>query len=170
MAIPFRQAIAATENRRAESAARRMPIPLDPRKKPADVKVHVKSGAGVDITWADGHASHYDFAYLREECPCATCNDERGKKEAFAATASFYVQSQTSRARRQRSRQLRRLDQLHRRPLDRHLQLRPPPHDLPLPRLPQSLPLSCPRLNRFTHASSRASMQTKILRFARLRA
>lgn len=66
-----------------------MPIPLDTRKKPLDVKVHVKTGAGVDITWADGHASHYDFAYLRDECPCATCNDERAKKEAFAtATGS----------------------------------------------------------------------------------
>ncbi|MGB7120664.1 MAG: DUF971 domain-containing protein, partial [Bradyrhizobium sp.] len=54
---------------------------------PSDVKIHVKSGAGVDITWADGHASHYDFPYLREECPCATCNDERGKKEAFASAA-----------------------------------------------------------------------------------
>lgn len=64
-----------------------MPIPIDPRKKPLDVKVHVKTGAGVDITWADGHASHYEFAYLRDECPCATCNDERGKKEAFAAAA-----------------------------------------------------------------------------------
>ncbi len=38
----------------------------------------------MDITWADGHASHYDFHYLRDECPCATCNDERGKKAAFA--------------------------------------------------------------------------------------
>jgi DUF971 family protein len=65
-----------------------MPIPIDPRKKPADVKIHVKTGAGVDITWADGHISHYDFAYLREECPCATCNDERGKKEAFASAAA----------------------------------------------------------------------------------
>lgn len=65
-----------------------MPISLDPRKKPVDVKIHVKSGAGVDITWADGHASHYEFAYLREECPCATCNDERGKKESFATSAS----------------------------------------------------------------------------------
>jgi DUF971 family protein len=64
-----------------------MPIPIDPRRKPSTVKVHVKTGAGVDITWADGHASHYEFAYLREECPCATCNDERGKKEAFAAAA-----------------------------------------------------------------------------------
>jgi DUF971 family protein len=64
-----------------------MPIPIDPRKKASNVKIHVSSGAGVDITWADGHESHYDFAYLREECPCATCNDERGKKEAFGAAA-----------------------------------------------------------------------------------
>ena len=46
------------------------------------VKIHVSTGAGVDITWADGHASHYDFPYLRDACPCATCNDEREKKAA----------------------------------------------------------------------------------------
>jgi len=62
-----------------------MPIPIDPRKQPTSVKVHVTSGAGVDIIWADGHSSHYDFTYLREECPCATCNDERGKKIAFVS-------------------------------------------------------------------------------------
>src|SRR6202167_3966152 len=59
-----------------------MPIPIDARRKPASVKVHVSSGAGVDITWADGHSSHYEFAYLREQCPCAMCNDERSKKAA----------------------------------------------------------------------------------------
>ena len=59
-----------------------MPIPIDERRKPAKVKVHVSTGAGIDITWSDGHASHYDFAYLREECPCAMCNDERMKKLA----------------------------------------------------------------------------------------
>src|SRR5207248_1059541 len=64
-----------------------MPTPLDPRKKPTSVKIHVSSGAGVDITWADGHASHYDFSYLRDECPCATCNDERAKKAAFKSLA-----------------------------------------------------------------------------------
>ena len=64
-----------------------MPTPLDPRKKPASVKIHVSSGAGVDITWADGHASHYDFPYLRDECPCATCNDERIRKSAGAGPA-----------------------------------------------------------------------------------
>jgi DUF971 family protein len=61
-----------------------MPIPIDARKKPTTVKVHVTTGAGVDIVWSDGHASHYDFPYLRDECPCATCNDERIRKSAGA--------------------------------------------------------------------------------------
>jgi DUF971 family protein len=59
-----------------------MPEAPDPRKKPTDVKVQVSTGAGVDIVWADGHRSHYDFAFLREACPCATCDDERRKKAA----------------------------------------------------------------------------------------
>jgi DUF971 family protein len=62
-----------------------MPTPIDQRKKPTSVKIHVKTGAGVDITWADGHSSHYDFPYLRDLCPCATCNDERAKKDHMAA-------------------------------------------------------------------------------------
>jgi DUF971 family protein len=62
-----------------------MPTPLDPRKNPSAVKIHVTSGAGVDITWADGHSSHYDFPLLRDECPCATCNDERQKKSEFVS-------------------------------------------------------------------------------------
>ena len=64
-----------------------MPIPLDHRKKPADIKVRVSTGAGVDIVWADQHTSHYDFTYLREHCPCAMCNDERQKKESMAVHA-----------------------------------------------------------------------------------
>src|SRR5712675_2093781 len=62
-----------------------MPLPLDSRKKPGNVKIHVTSGTGVDIIWADDHVSHYDFGYLRDLCPCATCNEERVKKSAFAA-------------------------------------------------------------------------------------
>jgi DUF971 family protein len=60
-----------------------VPSPIDQRKKPLNVKVHVKTGAGVDIAWTDGHSSHYDFAFLRDHCPCATCNDERAKKETL---------------------------------------------------------------------------------------
>ena len=58
-----------------------MPTPTDPRKKPTDVKIRVSSGEGLDIAWSDGHSSHYDFVYLREMCPCATCSDERRKKQ-----------------------------------------------------------------------------------------
>jgi DUF971 family protein len=53
---------------------------FDPRKTPASVRVHVSTGQGVDIEWGDGHASHYDFTYLRDHCPCATCNEARDKK------------------------------------------------------------------------------------------
>jgi prepilin-type processing-associated H-X9-DG protein len=70
-----------------------MPTPLDPRKKPTSVKIHVSNGAGVDVMWADGHASHYEFAYLREECPCATCNDARDKKAALGEVASSFKSS-----------------------------------------------------------------------------
>ena len=62
-----------------------MPLPLDTRKKPVDVKIHLSTGAGVDITWSDGHASHYDFTYLRDQCPCALCEDERRKKSPLAS-------------------------------------------------------------------------------------
>ncbi len=65
-----------------------MATPFDPRKKPADVKIHISTGAGVEIAWADGHTSHYDFAFLRDECPCATCDDARHKKPASAPAPS----------------------------------------------------------------------------------
>jgi DUF971 family protein len=64
-----------------------MPLPIDPRRKPTSVKIHVSSGTGVDITWSDGHQSHFDFAYLRDHCPCATCNEERDKKEQLTSAS-----------------------------------------------------------------------------------
>jgi DUF971 family protein len=70
-----------------------MPTPLDPQKKPTSVKIHVKNGTGVDITWADGHSSHYEFAYLRDACPCATCNDAREKKASLGEMASSFKSS-----------------------------------------------------------------------------
>ncbi len=65
-----------------------MPLPIDHRKSPTSVKIHVSTNTGVDITWSDGHFSHYDFVYLREACPCALCDDERRKKEAVAVSGS----------------------------------------------------------------------------------
>ncbi|HKF25358.1 MAG TPA: DUF971 domain-containing protein [Candidatus Acidoferrum sp.] len=70
-----------------------MPVSADPRRKPASVKIHVSSGAGVDIVWADGHSSHFDFLFLRDHCPCATCNDERAKKESLAEASPAFASS-----------------------------------------------------------------------------
>jgi DUF971 family protein len=58
-----------------------MPIQIDTRKRPAGVKVHLTTGEGVEVTWSDGHASRYDFPYLRDHCPCAVCKDELEKNE-----------------------------------------------------------------------------------------
>jgi DUF971 family protein len=44
---------------------------------PKSIKVNVSTGAGVDIDWKDGHQTHYTFQFLRDACPCATCEEER---------------------------------------------------------------------------------------------
>lgn len=36
----------------------------------------------VRIRWQDGHESVYGFDLLRRECPCALCNDQRGRQTA----------------------------------------------------------------------------------------
>lgn len=46
---------------------------------PKSVKVNLSTGTGLDIEWNDGHVSHYTFVYLRDACPCAMCEEERGK-------------------------------------------------------------------------------------------
>src|ERR1700730_11936484 len=48
---------------------------------PKSVKVNMTAGTGMDIEWADGHASHYPFVFLRDACPCAMCSDEREKSQ-----------------------------------------------------------------------------------------
>ena len=46
---------------------------------PKSVVIHLTTGKGLEIEWKDGHKSKYTFAFLREACPCALCEDERGK-------------------------------------------------------------------------------------------
>jgi DUF971 family protein len=48
-----------------------------PVANPKSVKVNVTTGTGMDIEWVDGHRSHYNFQWLRDACPCATCTEER---------------------------------------------------------------------------------------------
>ena len=44
---------------------------------PKAVRVNKTTGTGMEIDWVDGHQSVYKFQYLRDACPCATCDDER---------------------------------------------------------------------------------------------
>ena len=44
---------------------------------PLKVRVKKSEGTGVEIDWRDGHQSSWDFRWLRDACPCATCNAER---------------------------------------------------------------------------------------------
>jgi len=44
---------------------------------PSKVRVLKTEGTGMEIDWEDGHRSHWNFAWLRDACPCATCVEER---------------------------------------------------------------------------------------------
>lgn len=46
---------------------------------PKSVKVNLTTGTGMEIEWRDSHHSSYSFSYLRDACPCALCEEERGK-------------------------------------------------------------------------------------------
>ena len=46
---------------------------------PKKVRVMKTEGTGVEIDWKDGHHSAWNFAWLRNACPCATCHEEREK-------------------------------------------------------------------------------------------
>lgn len=55
---------------------------------PQPMKLTIKREEGLDITWSDGHASHYSLSYLRTMCPCATCKEVRaeGKERKTSLT------------------------------------------------------------------------------------
>src|ERR1700761_7625515 len=44
---------------------------------PKKVRVLKTEGTGVEIDWKDGHESRWNFQWLRNACPCATCHEER---------------------------------------------------------------------------------------------
>jgi DUF971 family protein len=47
---------------------------LAPRRIHAD-----RAGRALEIEWADGHVTRYDFETLRWLCPCAFCRGEAGQ-------------------------------------------------------------------------------------------
>jgi len=40
--------------------------------------IAISKSKGIKIDWKDGHRSEYALAYLRDECPCATCTGAHG--------------------------------------------------------------------------------------------
>jgi len=69
--------IASPEETRRVQAEEKRVLPAA-ATDPKSVKVEKSTGKGMDIDWKDGHRSHYTFTWLRDACPCATCNEERG--------------------------------------------------------------------------------------------
>ena len=47
---------------------------------PEKVRVLLSEGKGLEIDWQDGHRSAWTFAWLRDACPCATCNEKRAQQ------------------------------------------------------------------------------------------
>jgi DUF971 family protein len=45
--------------------------------EPADIR-YDNARRRLEITWADGHESAYDYEFLRWRCPCAACAGEMG--------------------------------------------------------------------------------------------
>ena len=54
-----------------------------PSTDPADIAVST-ARREMRIVWQDKHESVYPFDLLRNECPCALCNDQRSKASASA--------------------------------------------------------------------------------------
>ncbi len=50
------------------------------QKKPTNIEVDLKQRE-VRITWADDYRSVYSLDYLRQICPCATCQEQRDNQD-----------------------------------------------------------------------------------------
>jgi DUF971 family protein len=45
---------------------------------PLPEHIAISKSKGIKIDWQDGHRSEYSLAYLRDECPCASCTGAHG--------------------------------------------------------------------------------------------
>lgn len=59
--------------------------PFDPKTRPTDLAIDRTDGV-LRIVWQDGAVSEYPFAWLRENCPCATCNEKRAASHSEAGS------------------------------------------------------------------------------------
>lgn len=70
--------IVSAEEARRDAAQEQVKLPVE-AVTPLKIRVMKTEGTGVEIDWKDGHQSTWNFAWLRNACPCATCHEERGK-------------------------------------------------------------------------------------------
>ena len=57
---------------------------MDPRTTP--LKLNLKRDQHLEIQWQDGHVCLYPIAYLRKNCPCATCKTFREEQASKPKT------------------------------------------------------------------------------------
>jgi len=61
---------------------------IDTQSEPEHIAI--SKSKGIQIDWKDGHHSQYALAYLRDQCPCATCTGAHGtapEKSDYSAAA-----------------------------------------------------------------------------------
>jgi DUF971 family protein len=51
---------------------------FDPRTRPVNITIEREAGL-LRIVWQDGQESAYPLRWLRANCPCATCSEERAE-------------------------------------------------------------------------------------------
>ena len=64
--------------------------------------IAISKSKGIKIDWKDGHHSEYSLAYLRDECPCATCTGAHGtepQKTNYSAPAESVSRCTSRRSR-----------------------------------------------------------------------
>ncbi len=55
--------------------------------------IAISKSKGIKIDWKDGHHSEYTLAWLRDNCPCATCTGAHGTEPEASSYASPQPQS-----------------------------------------------------------------------------
>lgn len=60
---------------------------MSPPASPSEIR-RLAEERVLRVTWRDGHASDYPFAYLRGWCPCAGCQGHGGQRHYVEAANS----------------------------------------------------------------------------------
>lgn len=64
-------------------------MPCTPNPK----RLTLKKDQQLEIQWQDGQVSIYPIAYLRQQCPCAQCRQQRAEQQAAKGKVRLQVLS-----------------------------------------------------------------------------